>query len=154
VVIDAFCGVGGNSIQFALTCERVIAIDINPERLAMAKHNAEVYGVADRIEFILGDYLTLLLALFLSFHIYLELTVVHQADVVFLSPPWGGPEYINRPYFSLGLMPINGYELLRFVFPPSPFGALASVLALRTQVPHCDRVFVVDGGHDTDGRSG
>jgi trimethylguanosine synthase len=60
VVIDAFCGVGGNSIQFAFTCERVIAIDINPERLAMAKHNAEVYGVADRIEFILGDYLTLI----------------------------------------------------------------------------------------------
>lgn len=25
-----FAGVGGNTIQFALTCERVIAIDIDP----------------------------------------------------------------------------------------------------------------------------
>jgi trimethylguanosine synthase len=160
VVIDAFCGVGGNSIQFALTCERVIAIDINPERLAMAKHNAEVYGVADRIEFILGDYLTLIptlkvsprsCSLPFSLSTLIWLTVVPQADVVFLSPPWGGPEYINRPYFSLGLMPINGYELLRFVFP---LRLQKGSRALHTQVPHRDCVFVVDGGHDTDGRSG
>lgn len=59
-MIDAFCGVGGNAIQFAFTCERVIAIDINAERLEMARHNAAVYGVADRIEFILGDFLTLI----------------------------------------------------------------------------------------------
>jgi hypothetical protein len=160
VVIDAFCGVGGNSIQFALTCERVIAIDINPERLAMAKHNAEVYGVADRIEFILGDYLTLIptlkvsprsCSLSFSLSTFIWLTVVRQADVVFLSPPWGGPEYINRPYFSLGLMPINGYELLRFVSPtPSP----ERISRAYTQVPHRDHVFVVDGDHDTDGRSG
>merc|ERR1740129_2322434 len=29
VIVDGFCGVGGNSIQFAFTCERVIAIDID-----------------------------------------------------------------------------------------------------------------------------
>jgi len=99
LLIDAFCGVGGNTIQFAFSCERVIAIDINAERLAMAKHNAQIYGVADRIEFILGDYLTLIPSL--------------KADVVFLSPPWGGPEYINQLNFSLSSMTINGFELLR-----------------------------------------
>ncbi len=52
-------GAGGNSIQFAFTCERVIAIDIDPVKIAMAKHNATLYGVQDRIEFILGDYLKL-----------------------------------------------------------------------------------------------
>ncbi|KAJ9071656.1 Trimethylguanosine synthase [Entomophthora muscae] len=41
VIIDAFCGVGGNSIQFAHTCKKVIAIDNNPTRLAFAKHNAK-----------------------------------------------------------------------------------------------------------------
>ena len=45
LVIDAFAGVGGNAIQFAFTCEHVIAIDIDPERLRLAKHNARVYGV-------------------------------------------------------------------------------------------------------------
>ena len=59
VVVDAFAGVGGNAIQFAFTCERVIAIDLDADRLALARHNAQVYGVADRIEFVHGDFLAL-----------------------------------------------------------------------------------------------
>ena len=34
----------------------VIAIDIDPAKIELAKHNASVYGVADRIEFIVGDF--------------------------------------------------------------------------------------------------
>lgn len=34
----------------------MIAIDIDPVKIACAIRNAEIYGVADRIEFILGDY--------------------------------------------------------------------------------------------------
>ncbi len=153
VIVDAFCGVGGNSIQFAFTCERVIAIDIDPTRLAMAQHNAQVYGVADRIEFILGDYLTLIPRLKVrSFFINLSefssssrslscmfpckgqkiqsvnawyctlmmlsfcfknLIFKLKADVVFLSPPWGGPSYIDQQTFSLSSMPINGFELFQ-----------------------------------------
>ena len=41
--MDGFCGVGGNAIQFAFTCERVIAIDIDPQKIAMARHNAGLY---------------------------------------------------------------------------------------------------------------
>ncbi|CAO3566703.1 unnamed protein product [Mortierella alpina] len=87
IIIDAFCGVGGNSIQFALTCHRVIAIDIDPVRLECAKNNARVYGVEDRIEFICGDYMTLIPRL--------------KADAVFLSPPWGGPGYLAQDEFDL-----------------------------------------------------
>ena len=50
VVIDAFAGAGGNAIQFAFTCERVIAIDIDKRRMEMLMHNAKIYGVEDRIE--------------------------------------------------------------------------------------------------------
>jgi len=89
-ILDAFCGVGGNAIAFAKTCERVIALDINPTRLALARHNAVIYGVADRIEFILGDYISFA-------HSYLSLpsTSSRKIDVVFLSPPWGGPSYLS-----------------------------------------------------------
>ncbi|OJT02936.1 Trimethylguanosine synthase [Trametes pubescens] len=87
VILDAFCGVGGNAIAFARTCERVIAMDISPIRLALARHNAALYGVQDRIEFILGD--------FLSFARTLQNSSQRRKiDVVFLSPPWGGPSYI------------------------------------------------------------
>ncbi|KAG2180346.1 hypothetical protein INT44_003348 [Umbelopsis vinacea] len=106
-IIDAFCGSGGNAIQFAFTCERVIAIDIDPVKLHCAKHNAALYGVADRIEFILGDFMQLAPSL--------------KADAVFLSPPWGGPSYINASVFDLETMiPMNGihlYEAARAISP-------------------------------------
>ncbi|KAI0628060.1 S-adenosyl-L-methionine-dependent methyltransferase [Trametes polyzona] len=85
VILDAFCGVGGNAIAFARTCERVIALDVSPVRLALARHNAALYGVQDRIEFVLADYL--------SFARTLR-DKRRKIDVVFLSPPWGGPSYI------------------------------------------------------------
>ncbi|RKP39838.1 RNA cap guanine-N2 methyltransferase-domain-containing protein [Dimargaris cristalligena] len=98
IIIDAFCGVGGNSIQFAKTCNKVIAIDINKQRLDCAKHNAEIYGVADKIEFIHGD--------------FMELIPQLKADAVFLSPPWGGPEYADCEVFDLETMiPMNGLHL-------------------------------------------
>ena len=57
VIVDAFAGVGGNAIQFALTCDRVIAVELCAQRLELAKHNAQVYGVAHKIDFICGDFL-------------------------------------------------------------------------------------------------
>lgn len=97
--MDAFCGAGGNSIQFAMTCERVIAIDIDPAKLELARHNATIYGVQDRIEFLLGD--------------FMELAPTLKADVLFLSPPWGGPEYTRQPSFDLHYMTPDGFELFK-----------------------------------------
>jgi trimethylguanosine synthase len=110
-ILDAFCGVGGNAIAFAKTCERgarnlgvllcaiaqigggaVIALDTNPTRLALARHNAVLYGVADRIEFVLADYLS-----FARSYLSLPSTSNRKIDVVFLSPPWGGPSYLSGP---------------------------------------------------------
>jgi trimethylguanosine synthase len=90
VVVDAFCGVGGNAIQFAMTCHHVIAIDHDATRLACARHNAKVYEVDNRIDFICGD-------------VYDVLRTI-QADVVFLSPPWGGPEYLSHDVYDVDTM--------------------------------------------------
>ncbi|XP_049818320.1 trimethylguanosine synthase isoform X2 [Aethina tumida] len=90
VIVDAFCGAGGNTIQFAKTCNRVIAIDIDPKKIEMAKNNAEVYGVADKIDFIIGD--------------FFQLSKTLKADTVFLSPPWGGPSYLQMPVYDLETM--------------------------------------------------
>ncbi|KAL3995238.1 RNA cap guanine-N2 methyltransferase family protein [Acanthocheilonema viteae] len=56
IVLDGFAGVGGNCIQFALKGAYVIALDMDPIRLRCAKRNAEIYGVADRINFICIDF--------------------------------------------------------------------------------------------------
>jgi tRNA/tmRNA/rRNA uracil-C5-methylase (TrmA/RlmC/RlmD family) len=37
----------------------VIAIDVDPVKIACAKHNAKIYGVLDKIEFITGDFFSL-----------------------------------------------------------------------------------------------
>eukprot|EP00850_Spirogloea_muscicola_P000791 SM000003S11036 [mRNA] locus=s3:572421:576614:+ [translate_table: standard] len=101
VIIDAFCGVGGNSIQFARTCGRVIAIDISPTRLALAHHNAKIYGVEDKIDFVVGD--------------FIQLAPTLKADTVFLSPPWGGPDYLKAEVYDLRtmLLPLDGFKLFQ-----------------------------------------
>lgn len=101
VIIDAFCGAGGNSIAFARTCNKVIAIDIDPEKIELAKHNAKIYGVEDKIDFICGDFFSLSEKLI--------------GDVVFLSPPWGGPAYIVDSVFDIKniLAPKGGIELFK-----------------------------------------
>ncbi|NXD21784.1 TGS1 synthase, partial [Spelaeornis formosus] len=99
IIVDAFCGVGGNAIQFALTSKRVIAIDIDPEKLRLARHNAEVYGVAEHIDFLCGDFMALAAGL--------------RADAVFLSPPWGGPDYATADIFDIQTMICpDGYPFL------------------------------------------
>lgn len=80
----------------------VIAIDIDPCKLEYAQHNASIYGVADRIEFICGD--------------FMKLADKLVGDVVFLSPPWGGPEYLNAATYDIHtMMPINAYPFLECI---------------------------------------
>ena len=77
--MDAFCGPGGNAIQLALHSPHVIAIDLDARKLDLAAHNAEVYGVRDRIEFIHGD----------ALHVMSMLSAQgRKVDSVLLSPPW------------------------------------------------------------------
>ncbi|KAG9478813.1 hypothetical protein GDO78_012461 [Eleutherodactylus coqui] len=98
VVVDAFCGVGGNAIQFALAGMHVIAVDIDPVKLDLAYNNALVYGVADRIELICADFMCIARDL--------------KADAVFLSPPWGGPDYVSAETFDIKtMMSPDGYPL-------------------------------------------
>lgn len=83
----------------------MIAIDIDPHKIAFAKQNAEIYGVAEKIEFITGDFFSVSSKL--------------QADVIFMSPPWGGPEYMFDKSFSLESMckeySFGGFNIFRIV---------------------------------------
>ncbi|XP_026815322.1 uncharacterized protein LOC113555166 [Rhopalosiphum maidis] len=90
IVVDPFCGAGGNVIQLAKTCKKVIAIDIDPEKIKLARHNAKICGVEDKIQFMVGDF----------FSIYRTI----KADVLFMSPPWGGPGYAINKIYSLKSM--------------------------------------------------
>lgn len=73
VVLDLFCGCGGNAIAFARHASRpwVVAVDTSAARLHLARHNARLYGVGDRIAFVHGD-------------------AVHLLHAMLAAPPEGG----------------------------------------------------------------
>jgi SAM-dependent methyltransferase len=54
-VVDACCGAGGNTIGFARAGCSVTAIELDAARLELARHNAALYGVAERIAWLHGD---------------------------------------------------------------------------------------------------
>jgi len=65
-------------------------VDIDPNKIQLARHNAKVYGVADRIQFIVGD--------------FFELAPSLKANVVYMSPPWGGVEYLSEDIYNVSAL--------------------------------------------------
>jgi SAM-dependent methyltransferase len=113
-IVDAGCGLGGNAIAFARVGCPVVAIEANAERLALARHNAGVYGVRDHIRFIHGDALT---------H---AMRLADRRAILFVDPPWGEDwkrercALVDLPLLA-ALLPIaeNGYAALWAKVPPS-----------------------------------
>ena len=89
-VVDAFGGVGGNSIQLALAGCHVLSVEIDSRKASLLQQNARVYDVSERVEVVCVD--------------FLDLAPRIRADVVLLSPPWGGPEYSQEESFDVEKM--------------------------------------------------
>ena len=62
----------------------------------MAKQNTAIYGVLDKIEFIVGD--------------FFKQENQIKSDVIVTSPPWGGPEYSKMDV--IGLLDLYMYTIL------------------------------------------
>jgi trimethylguanosine synthase len=101
-VLDAFCGVGGTAIAFARAGKQVVTAELDGERLAMARHNARIYGVSDRITFLHEDALAVLAR--------------DRFDAIYLDPPWGGETAYTRPRFGLRDYVVDGFDLLERAF--------------------------------------
>jgi trimethylguanosine synthase len=98
VVLDGTCGVGALAIAAARQAgvRRVIAVDSSRARLDMARHNAGIYGVDDRVDWVHGR---------------LEECLPIQADALLLDPPWGGRGY-DRRGVSLGDLAMPVLDIL------------------------------------------
>lgn len=121
-ILDICCGGGGNLIQFAQLFDITVGLDINESNIFCAKHNAKIYGIQDKIFFKSANW-----------NIISEPTengVVNQNwipdnlknlkkpykvfDFVFLSPPWGGPEY-TKYLNSFNLLTMEDFPLHTFI---------------------------------------
>lgn len=119
VVLDVFCGCGGNAIAFARVANAdislVVCVDVDRSKLRMAAHNARIYGIDPaKLLFIEGE------ASFVMERCYRHGQLVYskeaapapsdtedcegykiggidhlpeRIDAIFLSPPWGGVDY-------------------------------------------------------------
>lgn len=109
-VLDLTAGAGGNAIGFARAGSRVIATELDEERLKLARHNARVYGVQDQITFRHGD--------------AREVIAQESAEIVFVDPPWGVYDKVRVTLSDLPLlaelMPALSYkEQVWLKLPPS-----------------------------------
>jgi trimethylguanosine synthase len=143
IILDAFGGIGGNTIAFALHdhVDLVVCVDTDKAKLAAAANNCRVYGVPiQRVVFVHGDICDLLPhykdgslvdrsaptdasgAVTDETHGYrlggFDL-LPSRIDSIFLSPPWGGVDYMehgNR-HFNLDCIKVSstvsGKDLLR-----------------------------------------
>lgn len=118
LVVAAFCGVGGDAIQLGLRSQSVIAIDNDLETIEMAKRNAAVYGVEQKIDFILADMNTFVPRF--------------APDAAFFSPPWGGPGYKDKAAFDLADMDIDFVTIFRAWQAITP--NIATILPRNTKI--------------------
>lgn len=131
IVMDAFCGCGGNAIAFGRNphIALVVCVDVDRTKLRMAAYNACLYGIPkEKILFVECTSLFVLQHCYFDGQLRLDRLPPHHAyggvetevssggffigglgllpsriDAVFMDPPWGGVDYN-----SLGK---NGYCL-------------------------------------------
>ena len=76
-ILDGTAGIGGNTISFALHFKNVISVEKNTERFEYLKENINSLNL--NVKLINGNVLD-----------YIKMEIF---DVIFLDPPWGGPNY-------------------------------------------------------------
>lgn len=101
-VVDASCSIGGMTIALALAGKMVTAIELDRKRLDLARQNAEIAGVSDRITFVEGNSLEILPDL--------------AADAVFFDGQWAGPEQGSGRAFGLEHFLPDGRSFLNVAF--------------------------------------
>ncbi len=73
-------------------------------KLLCAKMNARIYDCLDRIEFICEDF----------FDFAQNACSLVRPDVIFLSPPWGGVDYMDKhEEINLNKFPIDGFRIFQ-----------------------------------------
>lgn len=138
VILDLFCGGGGNSVQFAKYFDKVICIDINPVNLKCTEHNTGVYGKNRQrklelyrcnwsysTEYYLNNNYKndkdieeeTIKEIKTTVSVF-ENLIESKIDIAFASPPWGGPDYSAEEVFDLqkSLYPLSLEELLKGLF--------------------------------------
>lgn len=112
VLLDCFCGCGGNLVHLTAVASHTIAVDIDCSKLEAARRNLAVYGVPPQdVDMICAnayDILRVLSAPSAPGLLSEPGKDSRPVDVVILAPPWGGPGYLQEAFFDLRTMVTSG----------------------------------------------
>jgi 16S rRNA G966 N2-methylase RsmD len=96
IITDCTSGVGGDTIQFGQTFKFVYSIEIDKNRYKYLINNTSIYNLKN-IKFFNDDLLNIL-------------PIISEQDIIFIDPPWGGPEYKNLKNIRLKISNIIELE--------------------------------------------
>ena len=101
-ILDSTAGLGGNTLSFAKKFNKVISIEYNFNRFKMLSNNVKCYDF-NNIELYHGD----LIDLITKFN--------EKIDIVFVDPPWGGPNYKEDSNLKIELSNKNLAEVTKII---------------------------------------
>lgn len=117
-ITNATSCVGGNTWSFSKHFDRVVAIERDPTRFKYLVHNMNVLG-AKNVHIINGDAISILLS---------PPQQKQKLSMVFMDPPWGGPDYKKFAKLSLFL---SGEPLSNFI---NRLAKISKYIALKVPV--------------------
>ena len=88
IIMDGTANCGGNTISFGLFFDKVISIEFEKENFDALKNNISLYNL-DNVEIRHGN----------TLNYYKK----EKYDILFLDPPWGGPNYKKKSILDLKL---------------------------------------------------
>lgn len=88
-IVDLTGNVGGDTIRFGMNFKFVDSYELNPENFEALKNNVEVYNLDKKVKLFLGD--------------STKLFTGKKVDIMYMDPPWGGPDYKDKENLDLFL---------------------------------------------------
>lgn len=108
-ITDMTSCIGGNTYSFSKYFENVHAIELDKLKYDYLSYNLTILD-ANNVKLHYGDSLSIVPTL--------------QQDILFIDPPWGGPNYKDKKHIDLYLSDIELSEVCRVLIPHSKYIAL------------------------------
>ena len=97
-ITDATGGMGGDTIIFAKNFKKVNVCEINLDHVLAIYNNLNIFNLINKVNLYHRDYLNIMNNL--------------KLNIIFIDPPWGGPNYKKESTISLYLNEIPLYDIV------------------------------------------
>jgi len=98
IITDTTAGLGGNTISFSKYFKLVNSIEIDKKRFKLLENNINIFELNN-------------IKLF-NINFLIKIKQLKQ-DVIFMDPPWGGPNYKTKKKVNISINNINLDEIIK-----------------------------------------